>query len=82
MLTDFLAVTSLSQDEDLPAWSSDGRIAFQEYSESNQTFELYDMNSDGSGLRQLTNDAFGVKGPHGRLTIKESSFTGMAPWQQ
>ena len=49
-------LTHNSADDDIPAWSPDGRrIAF--HSDRDGDSEIYTMNSDGSGVMELTHSS-------------------------
>ena len=77
-----------------PRWSPDGKtIAF--YSDRSGSYELWTINSDGSGLRQLTDTpgkfaAFPIWSPEGTRMILQSPASGGAvfifepgkPWSE
>ena len=76
--TDERRLTDTSADESYPSWSPDGtQIAFSvstgEWNapESANTFEIFVMNSDGTGMRQLTDntatDVYSRWSPDGSL---------------
>ena len=63
-------LTNTSADEAYPAWSPDGKqIAFSVSTgvwntpESTSTFEIYVMNADGTGRRQLTDNTAADSNP-------------------
>ncbi len=66
-------LTTDAANDDLPAWSSDGRIAFT--SDRDGDLEVFVMNADGSNLQQLTSSA-GVDGrPDWSPNAEQIAFT-------